>query len=129
MQNIKEIFKANIKKLLTANGWSYAKLADECTTPKKLSRAYVNSFRNGINPSLEIVETVANAFGITVQKLLDPNLEYNRVENDLPPGYGRHEVLLTDLQYFEVQGWEENNKKFVEQYRHQAYLRQLELSK
>ena len=76
MQNIKEIFKANIKKLLTAKGWSYAKLADECTTPKKLSRAYVNSFRNGINPSLEIIEkTCAPSSNLAFTQLTSSSLE------------------------------------------------------
>lgn len=120
----KELFANNVKKLLATKGWCYANLADNCKG--KLSRAYVNSFRtNKVNPSLEVLEIVAEAFGVTVQKLLDPNLDYNRVENGLPEGFKRYDnILLDDIQYVKVKQWAENNKKYIEDFKHQAFLRQ-----
>ena len=62
-----------------------------------------------------LLEIVAEAFGVTVQKLLDPNLDYNRVENGLPEGFKRYDnILLDDIQYVKVKQWAENNKKYID---------------
>lgn len=123
----REIFCNNVRKLLATKGWCYANLADNCKG--KLSKAYVNSFRdpNKINPTLDVLDAVAETFGISVLKLMDPNLEYNRVENDLPEGYVKKEVLLTKLEYSEVKDWEEVNKKKVEAIKRKNFLKLNEL--
>lgn len=125
----REIFCNNVRKLLATKGWCYANLADNCKG--KLSKAYVNSFRdpNKINPTLDVLDAVAETFGISVLKLMDPNLEYNRVENDLPDGYVKKEVLLTKLEYSEVKDWEEVNKKKVEAIKRKNFLKLNELKK
>lgn len=123
----REIFCNNVRKLLATKGWCYANLADNCKG--KLSKAYVNSFRDPkkINPTLDVLDTVAETFGISVLKLMDPNLEYNRVENDLPEGYVKKEVLLTKLEYSEVKDWEEVNKKKVEAIKRRNFIKINEL--
>lgn len=125
----RDIFCNNVRKLLATKGWCYANLADNCKG--KLSKAYVNSFRdpNKINPTLDVLDAVAETFGISVLKLMDPNLEYNRVENDLPEGYVKKEVLLTKLEYSEVKDWEEVNKKKVEAIKRKNFLKLNELKK
>lgn len=125
----REIFCNNVRKLLATKGWCYANLADNCKG--KLSKAYVNSFRdpNKINPTLDVLDAVAETFGISVLKLMDPNLEYNRVENDLPEGYVKKEVLLTKLEYSEVKDWEEVNKKKVEAIKRKNFLKLNDLKK
>ena len=123
----REIFCNNVRKLLAVKGWCYANLADNAKG--KLSKAYVNSFRDPqkVNPSLDVLDAVAETFGVSIQKLLDPNLEYNRVENGLPDGYVKKELILTELQLAEVEEWEKNNQEQIERIKRQKFQRLNEL--
>lgn len=103
------VFSNNIKKLLATHGWSYTTLAEKCD----LSKAYVSNFRKGdINPTFEVVEKIAEAFDITPQQLLNPEMDYNRAA-EVPEGYKRKEYLVTEMQDFTISKWEENNKMAI----------------
>lgn len=112
MLSLSEIFSINVRKLLLMRGWSYARLADECKG--ELSRAYISSFKHGdkVNVTLSVLETVAKAFDITPQSLLDPTLDYNRADV-VPDGFVRDNYLLTDSQAFTVKKWEKVNLAWI----------------
>lgn len=111
-----QILSANVKKLLIVNGWSYAKLAEVCKG--KLSYAYINSLRHPdkINPSIKAIEIIAKAFNVTLQTLLNPNLEYDKA-TVLPEGYFRKEYLVDEFQDVTLTRWENINKEIIEQQR------------
>ena len=80
MATLAQIFSANVQKLLLLNGWSYLDLAERCKG--KLSQAYISKFRHPdkINPTLEVVETVAQAFCISGQQLLNLNFTFTNTQ-------------------------------------------------
>ena len=116
MATLAQIFSANVQKLLLLNGWSYLDLAERCKG--KLSQAYISKFRHPdkINPTLEVVETVAQAFCVSGQQLLNLNFTFNKY-TALPPGYFRKEYLVDEFQDRQITEWEDFNKKIIDQRR------------
>ena len=113
MATLAQIFSANVQKLLLLNGWSYLDLAERCKG--KLSQAYISKFRHPdkINPTLEVVETVAQAFCISGPQLLNPKLLFDK-STLLPPGYFRKEYLVDEFQDITISAWEQKNKEILE---------------
>lgn len=59
----------NLKALRAERGWSQEELAFEA----QLHRTYISDLeRSARNPSIEIIEKLANAFGVPPGRLLDP---------------------------------------------------------
>ncbi|MFZ3065462.1 MAG: helix-turn-helix transcriptional regulator [Nitrospirota bacterium] len=65
--NIKKRFGLNLKNLREQKGWSQEKLAEK----SGLHRTYISGLERGIrNPTIDILQEVANALGVTPSDLL-----------------------------------------------------------
>lgn len=120
MATLRDIFVANVRKLLAQRGWSYAQLSEQCNG--ELSKAYVSAFKYAekVNPSLDVVEIVAKAFKISPQALLDPTLDYNHA-SQVPEGYLRKTYTVNDFQDFTISKWESVNLAKIKHEQLQAF--------
>lgn len=65
--NIKKRFGLNLRNLREQKGWSQEKLAEK----SGLHRTYISGLERGIrNPTIDILQEVANALGVTPSDLL-----------------------------------------------------------
>ena len=65
------ILANNVKSLLQVNNWTIARLAKECG----LSVVYISGIKSdSANPTLEVLEKIANAFNVTPQDLINPKM-------------------------------------------------------
>lgn len=65
--NIKKRFGLNLRNLRKQKGWSQEKLAEK----SGLHRTYISGLERGIrNPTIDILQEVANALGVTPSDLL-----------------------------------------------------------
>ena len=64
------VFTRNLKKLRLAKGLSQEKLAEEC----ELHRTYISSVERGErNITIDNMEKLANALGVDIRELLNPD--------------------------------------------------------
>lgn len=65
---LREVFGRNVRSARIERGWTQEQLAFEAN----VKRAYVSEIESGKrNPSLDVVEKIANALGVSPSKLLD----------------------------------------------------------
>ncbi len=66
--DVKERLAANMKRLRKERGWSQEALADEAG----LDRTYISGIERRVrNPTITVVERIANALGCHLGQLLD----------------------------------------------------------
>ncbi|WP_430443645.1 helix-turn-helix domain-containing protein [Sphingorhabdus contaminans] len=66
--NIQERLGANLRTLRTAKGWSQERFAFEAG----IHRTYISDLERGArNPTISVVEKLANCLGVTASALLD----------------------------------------------------------
>lgn len=86
-----------------------------------LSKSFLSEItRNIANPSLKILENIANSLEVPLPSLFHVNdVEISRlalttngeINTYLPKGYQGVYLILTDLQAFEAKQWDKENKK------------------
>ena len=65
--DIRKRFGARVRKLRHENGWSQEELADQ----SGLHRTYISAVERGVrNPTLTVIERLADALGISMSKLM-----------------------------------------------------------
>ena len=66
--NIRTRLGRNVKKLREEKGWSQEGLADHAN----LHRTYISGIERGVrNPTIDIVQVIATALGVSAADLLD----------------------------------------------------------
>lgn len=102
-------------------------LADEEITKNELAEragisvSFLSDLTNGkANPSLKVMESIAEALGVTLPALLEMTdldqaslhaLGETKGAGHLPEGYARVSAILTEYQAFTVQQWDSANRK------------------
>jgi transcriptional regulator with XRE-family HTH domain len=115
-----QILFTNILRLLDEQGMEKQELAEQA----KISNSFLSDLTNGkANPSLKIMESIAEALGSTLPFLLESNdLDQEslqelaggkKIVKSLPDGYVRKAVILTEYQAYMVSQWEDANKKKI----------------
>jgi transcriptional regulator with XRE-family HTH domain len=114
-----EIFFTNVLRILDEQGMTKMQLADRA----EISISFLSDLTNGkANPSLKVMEAVANALQASLPALLEMTdldqealavLAGGRAPNRLPQGYERVSVILTEFQAFTVKRWDEANRKLM----------------
>lgn len=121
-----QILFTNILRLLDEQGMSKQELAIRAN----MSVSFMSDLTNGkANPSLKVMESIAEALGTTLPFLLESNdLDYEtlkelaggkKIDKSLPDGYVRKSAILTEYQAFMVSQWEEANKKTISSFQKQ----------
>lgn len=111
MQSSKEILSRNLNILLTLRGWGYSQLAEACEG--EVSKPYLQGFKKGnVNPSLEILDSIAKALKVETYKLIDPNLDY-RENTPIPQDYVKKTYILTKYQDVTVKQWHQTNEEMI----------------
>jgi len=65
-----KIFAQNMKRIRLAKGYSQDELGEQCG----LTRNYIGNIeRQGNSPSLQSMEAIAEAFGVSLLELLEPS--------------------------------------------------------
>jgi len=86
MNNSHDILINNLKKEMKIRGWSQSMLGDEAdVTQERIS----NLLNGKTEPTLLLVDKIANALGITTVELLSDN-EVSLVVSETPPPYNRN---------------------------------------
>jgi transcriptional regulator with XRE-family HTH domain len=110
------IFLTNILRLLDERGITKYELADR----SGISISFLSDLTNGkANPSLKIMESIAQALGEPLPALLE-NTDLDRealallsphsTAPSLPDGYVKVSAILTEFQAFTVEQWDSANK-------------------
>lgn len=102
-------------------------LADEEITKNELAEragisvSFLSDLTNGkANPSLKVMESIAEALGVTLPALLEMTdldqasldaLGETKWGGHLAEGYARVSAILTEYQAFTVQQWDSANRK------------------
>ena len=114
-----QIFFTNVLRLLDERALSKNDLADMAD----MSVSFLSDLTNGkANPSLKIMEAIANALDMPLAALLErtdldhPTLERlagGKHPQSLPEGFERVTVVLTEFQAFTVRQWAEANRQQI----------------
>jgi transcriptional regulator with XRE-family HTH domain len=115
-----QILFTNILRLLGEQRMSKHDLAIRAN----ISDSFLSDLTNGkANPSLRVMESIAEALGSTLPFLLESNdLDQEtlkelaggkKIAKSLPDSYVRKAVILTEYQAFIVSQWEDANKKTI----------------
>lgn len=115
-----QILFTNILRLLDEQGMQKHELAVRAN----ISDSFLSDLTNGkANPSLRVMESIAEALGSTLPFLLESNdLDQEtlkelaggkKIAKSLPDGYVRKAVILTEYQAYMVDQWEDANKKTI----------------
>lgn len=111
------IFFTNILRLLEERNLTKQDLSDRAN----ISISFLSDLTNGkANPSLRIMESIANALDVALPELLETtDLDQNSLMlmadgkpvKSLPPGYVRISVILSEQQAFQVRRWSETTRQ------------------
>lgn len=111
------IFYTNVLKMLDEQGMTKHDLAER----SGVSISFLSDLTNGKgNPSLKIMERIADALGTSLPLLLEATdmsaedleaLKGRHVERSLPEGYERVSVVLPSFQAFQARQWSEAAQK------------------
>ncbi len=111
------IFYTNVLKLLDERGMTKHDLAEQ----SGVSISFLSDLTNGKgNPSLKIMERIADALGTSLPMLLEATdmspedleaLKGRHFEPSLPKGYERVSVVLPSFQAYQVKQWSEAAQK------------------
>lgn len=115
-----QILFTNILRLLDEQGMQKHELAVRAN----ISDSFLSDLTNGkANPSLRVMESIAEALGSTLPFLLESNdLDQEtlkelaggkKIAKSLPDGYVRKAVILTEYQAYMADQWEDANKKTI----------------
>ncbi len=115
-----QILFTNILRLLGEQGMQKHELAVRAN----ISDSFLSDLTNGkANPSLRVMESIAEALDTTLPFLLESNdLDQEtlqelaggkKIAKSLPDGYVRKAVILTEYQAYMVSQWEGANKKKI----------------
>ncbi|PHV05321.1 transcriptional regulator [Janthinobacterium sp. BJB412] len=118
-----QIFFTNILRLLDERGMTKNELSDLAG----ISVSFLSDLTNGkANPSLKIMESIANALDTPLPTLLETSdlsskdidtLAGGRAVKRLPLGMVRITAVLTEYQAFQVRQWDSANLRLVDQRR------------
>lgn len=112
MNRLHRIFFINVVWILKARGWKQKDLAERA----KMSNSFVSNIANGeANPSLRVMESIANALEVPLIDLLNPNLDRlspwknSKPQIDeqgdcekIPEGFEKITVVLPKFKAFQV---------------------------
>lgn len=110
-----QIFFTNVLRLIDERGWTKEQLSEI----SGVSISFISNLTNGRgNPSLRIMEQLANALETSVPALLETtDLDHRILEqlsggkwSGLPDGFQRVSVVLTDYHAYTVKKWAEEDK-------------------
>jgi transcriptional regulator with XRE-family HTH domain len=111
------IFFTNILRLLDERGMTKHELSEKAG----ISISFLSDLTNGkANPSLKIMEAIAEALGVPLTLLLESTdldrhtldaVAGGRASQGLPPGYERVFAVLPEHQAFIVKKWSEATQK------------------
>jgi transcriptional regulator with XRE-family HTH domain len=115
-----QILFTNILRLLDELGMQKQELAIRAN----ISDSFLSDLTNGkANPSLKVMESIAEALGSSLPYLLESNdldqetlkelTGVKTIVKSLPDGYVRKAVILTEYQAYMVSQWEDANKKKI----------------
>ncbi len=118
-----QIFFTNILRLLDERGMTKNELSDRAG----ISVSFLSDLTNGkANPSLKIMESIANALDTPLPTLLETSdlsskdidtLAGGKAVKRLPLGMVRITAVLTEYQAFKVRQWDAANVRLVDQRR------------
>lgn len=110
-----QIFETNILRLLEEHGLTKQELAEKAD----ISISFLSDLTHGkANPSLKIMESIANAFEVPLPYMLE-STELTREQlaelgensapskSSVPAGYERVSAILPEFQAFQVKQWAE----------------------
>jgi transcriptional regulator with XRE-family HTH domain len=113
------IFLTNVLRLLDERGITKYELADQ----SGISISFLSDLTNGkANPSLKIMESIAQALGEPLPALLENTdldqealavLSPHATITSLPEGYVRVSAILTEFQAFTVKQWDSANRGLI----------------
>ena len=110
-----QIFFTNVLRLIDERGWTKEQLSEI----SGVSISFISNLTNGRgNPSLRIMEQLANALETSLPALLETtDLDHKILEqlsdgkwSGLPDGFQRVSVVLTDYHAYTVKKWVEEDK-------------------
>lgn len=111
------VISTNIARIMKEKNINQQELSEKTG----LSKSFLSEInRNIANPSLKILENIADALEVPLPSLLHPNdIELSTLESAtggeiksyLPKGYQAVYLILTDFQAFEAKQWDQENKK------------------
>lgn len=111
-----QIFFTNVLRLLNERGITKNELSDAAG----MSVSFLSDLTNGkANPSLKIMESIANALEVPLPALLEITdldrgtlnlLAGGKPLSSLPEGLVRVTAVLTEYQAFTVQQWDDANR-------------------
>ena len=119
------IFFTNILRILDERGMTRLALSEK----SGISISFLSDLTNGkANPSLKVMETIANTLDVPLSLLLDSTdmaredlQSLSAKQTWLPPGYVRINVILTEFQAFTVSKLDQKNREVLwETYRYGA---------
>jgi transcriptional regulator with XRE-family HTH domain len=114
-----QIFETNILRLLEEHDMTKQELAEKAD----ISMSFLSDLTHGkANPSLKIMESIANAFGVPLPYMLESTeltpeqLAELRQDSaapmaSVPPGYERVSGIVTEFEAFQVKQWAEAARK------------------
>jgi transcriptional regulator with XRE-family HTH domain len=117
-----QILLTNILRILDEKGMTKKQLAEK----SGISLSFMQDLTlDRGNPSLRIMESIADALETPLPLLLEVNeesdeelaalLPFSKYKfSDLPDGYQRIHAVLNDLQAFQVKQWDIANKKIIQ---------------
>ena len=105
----KKIFLNNVLTALATRHMTRQDLADK----SGVSKSFLSMMASGkANPSLRVMEAIAEALEIPLPTLLEPT-DMVYVGNPLPAGYERVTLVLPEFQAFVAKSWAEDARKSV----------------
>ena len=114
-----QIFFTNVLRLLDEQHMTKSELADQAG----ISVSFLSDLTNGKgNPSLKIMEAIAKALNTALPALIENSdldsetldmLAGGKALTSLPDGYVRVSAILTEFQAFNVQQWNEENRRNI----------------
>lgn len=112
-----QIFFTNVLRLLEEQDMTKNELSERAG----MSISFLSDLTNGkANPSLKIMESIADALEIPLPTLLEMTdldkatldaLAGGKAPRSLPDGFYRVSAILNEYQAFNVRQWDEANKK------------------
>jgi len=114
-----QIFETNILRLLEEHDMTKQELAEKAD----ISMSFLSDLTHGkANPSLKIMESIANAFGVPLPYMLESTeltpeqLAELRQDSavpmaSVPLGYERVSAIVTEFEAFQVKQWAEAARK------------------
>ena len=114
-----QIFETNILRLLEEHDMTKQELAEKAD----ISMSFLSDLTHGkANPSLKIMESIANAFGVslpymlestelTPEQLAELRQDSTAPSPNVPSGYERVSAIVTEFEAFQVKQWAEAARK------------------